>query len=174
MLRLWLRAPALVVVVSSALLAAAGCIEVKSGSTLTAPSSVTVTPAPGTGQGTSGSLSIQAFSGTWTSGATSGAALPSQCTAFDYRVSPAADGRSGNVTFQATCAGITVDGSGTGVLNGDVLSWTAQGTAGRAGLACPFAFSDSTATLEGGGIRVNYRGTVCGYPIAGSELLRRQ
>ncbi len=167
MLRLSLRATALLTLVSTAAFVAPGCVEVKSGSTLTAPSVVT-------GPGTGGSLSIQAFSGAWTSGATSDAVLPSQCTAFDYRVSPAADGRSGNVSFKATCAGVTVDGSGTGVLNGDVLSWTAQGTASRSGLACPFVFSDSTATLENGGVRVNYRGTVCGFPIAGSELLRRQ
>ena len=167
MLRLSLRATVRLTLVATVVSVAPGCVDVKSGSTLTAP---TVVTSPGTG----GSLSIQAFSGTWSSGAASDPVLPSQCTAFDYRVSPAADGRSGTVSFKATCAGVTVDGSGTGVINGDVLSWTAQGTASRSGLACPFVFSDSTATLEGGGVRVNYRGTVCGFPVAGSELLRRQ
>ncbi|MCU0256006.1 MAG: hypothetical protein MUF60_04635 [Vicinamibacterales bacterium] len=173
MLRHSLRATAILPVVSLALFVAGGCVEVKSGSAPTAPSSGTAAPAPGTGPGTSGGLSIQAFSGAWTSGGSSGTVLPSACTAFDYRVTPSPDGRSGAVVFRATCAGITVDGTGTGVINGDVLSWTAQGTASRNGLACPFLFDNSTAALEGTGVRVTYRGTVCGYPIAGSELLRR-
>lgn len=147
-----------------------GCVEVKSSSTPTAPS-VTVA-GPGS-PGITGGITIQAFSGTWSSGTGADSVLPSQCTAFDYRLSPAADGRTGSVAFKATCAGVSVDGSGTGVLNGDVLSWTAQGTATRAGLSCPFAFDDSTATLENGGVRVNYRGTVCGFPLSGSELLRK-
>lgn len=148
-----------------------GCVEVKSSSTPTAPS--VAAPGPGGSPGISGGLTIQAFSGTWSSGTGADSVLPSQCTAFDYRLSPAADGRTGSVAFKATCAGVSVDGSGTGVLNGDVLSWTAQGTATRAGLSCPFAFDDSTATLENGGVRVNYRGTVCGFPLSGSELLRK-
>lgn len=153
-----------------------GCVDVRSSSTPTSP---TVTAGTGTGStGTpgapgSGGLSIQAFSGAWVSGGLGDAALPTSCTAFDYRVTPGANDRSGSVVFKATCAGVTVEGTGTGVLNGDVLSWTAQGTASRAGLACPFVFDNSTAALEGGGVRVNYRGTVCGLPISGSELLRK-
>lgn len=158
--------------VALALLASAGaCVEVRSSSSTPTSPSVTVTGSGTSGGG--GSLSIQAFSGAWSSGPAGDAVLPSQCSAFDYRVSPAADGRSGTVTFKATCAGVTVDGSGTGVLNGEVLSWTAQGTASRVGLSCPFVFDNSTATIENGGVRVNYRGTVCGFPVSGSELLRR-
>lgn len=174
MLRHSLRATAILALASIALLAGGGCVEVKSGSSPTSPSPGTgTTPAPGTGGGGSGGFSIQAFSGSWVSGGTGGAALPSSCTAFDYRVTPSADGRSGAVAFRATCAGIDVDGTGTGVLNGEVLSWSAQGTATRVGLTCPFTFSDSTAALENGGVRVNYRGTVCGFPVSGSELLRK-
>lgn len=149
-----------------------GCVEVKSSSSTPTAPSATVT-GPGGSPGVTGGITIQAFSGTWSSGSAADSVLPSQCTAFDYRLSPAADGRTGSVAFKATCAGVSVDGSGTGVLNGDVLSWTAQGTATRAGLSCPFAFDDSTATLENGGVRVNYRGTVCGFPLSGSELLRK-
>lgn len=172
MLRTSPRPLAILLALAAYALSTGACVEVKSTSGPTAPS-VTVSGSGSTSGGGTGSLSIQAFSGTWTSGAASEAVLPSQCTAFDYRVSPAADNRSGSVSFKATCAGITVDGTGSGVLTGDVLTWNAQGTASRVGLSCPFAFENSTATLEGSGVRVNYRGTVCGLPVSGSEVLRK-
>jgi hypothetical protein len=49
--------------------------------------------------------------------------------------------RFGNVSFTAKWAGVTVAASSTGVLNGDVLSWTAHGTASRAGLDLPHGAS---------------------------------
>ena len=147
------RPSAALAILALGLFTAQGCVEMKSGSSPTSPSrGVSTTPAPGTGTGTT---------------------LPTTCTAFDYRVTPSADGRSGTVAFTATCAGIAVDGTGAGTLNGEVLSWSAQGTASRVGLTCPFTFSEGTAALENGGVRLTYRGTVCGFPVSGSELLRK-
>ncbi len=168
------RPSAALAILALGLFTAQGCVEMKSGSSPTSPSpGVSTTPAPGTGTGTSGGLSIQAFSGSWASGSAGGTTLPTTCTAFDYRVTPSTDGRSGTVAFTATCAGIAVDGTGAGTLNGEVLSWSAQGTASRVGLTCPFTFSEGTAALENGGVRLTYRGTVCGFPVSGSELLRK-
>lgn len=157
MVRSLLRLAALALVIP-----AASCVDVKSSSTPTTPTAL----------GGTAAATILGFAGGWTSASTPGT-LPGGCSAFDYRLTPSADGQAGDVTFKATCAGITAEGSGRGVMNGSVLNWTAQGTASRDGLTCPFAFADSTATLEGAAVRLNYRGTICGIPVSGSELMRR-
>lgn len=118
------------------------------------------------------------FAGAWTSSATTlgagGAAVPESCSQFDYSVTPAADGRSARLALDATCAGITVTASGQGTMAGESLSWSASGTAVKGSLTCPFSFENSTATLEGSGVRVTYAGTVCGIPVKGSHLLVRR
>jgi hypothetical protein len=165
------RSAARLVLVSLALTAAA-CAG---GSTPAAPTASTG-PAVGAGSG-SATSTIANFGGTWVSGsAGAGGALAGAadaCSQLEYKLTPSADNRSGTVTFNATCVGITAQGSGSGVLTGDVLGWNARGTASRSGLSCDFSFDNSTAALEGSGVRVTYRGTVCGLPVSGSELLRR-
>jgi hypothetical protein len=58
-------------------------------------------------------------------------------------------------------------------VSGSTLNWTAEGTATRAGVSCPFSFTEGTAALEGTGVRVTFAGVVCGLPVSGSELLQR-
>jgi hypothetical protein len=137
-------------------LLAAGCAETdQSGVSPTASSAV-----------------LDALAGAWTLGSSS--ALPAGCTALDYTVTKSDDGKSGIVAFNGTCAGVEASGSGTGTVAGSALNWTAEGTATRSGLTCPFTFGEGTARPEGDGVRVTFAGTLCGMPVSGTELLRRK
>jgi hypothetical protein len=121
--------------------------------------------------GGANSVSAAAFGGTWTSSSANGTAVPEGCAQFDYTVTPSADGRSATLALNATCVGIAITASGQGTMVGETLSWSALGTAVKGSLTCPFSFEKSSATLEAGGVRVTYSGTVCGIPVRGSELL---
>ena len=115
---------------------------------------------------------LDAIAGSWTLG--SSGSLPDGCTALDYTITKSADGQSGEIQFDGTCAGVRAKGSGKGTLTGSTLNWTAQGTATREGLTCPFNVTQGTAQLEANGVRVTYDGTVCGVPVSGSDLLQRK
>jgi hypothetical protein len=112
------------------------------------------------------------MAGSWTLGGSG--SPPDGCTALDYTITKSTDGQSGDIQFSATCAGVQASGTGKGTLSGSTLQWTAQGTATRDGLTCPFNFTQGTAQLEGSGVRVTYAGTVCGVPVSGSDLLQRK
>ena len=136
---------------------AAGCAESDlSGTSPTGPAAV-----------------LQALAGTWSLGSSS-TALPASCTALDYTVTPGTDGNSGTVAFSGLCSGIEGSGSGKATVSGSKLHWSAEGTASRGGLTCPFNFTEGTAAPEGNGVRVTFAGTVCGLPVSGSELLQRK
>lgn len=149
------------VVMVFALAAGAGCGS--SGSPLS-PSSRTTTVS-----------GIDAFVGTWTSGPTASAATATPatttCTRLDYQLTKSSAGQMLLLQFKGSCLGIDAQGSGSGTLRGAILDWNATGTASRGTVTCPFAIGNSTATLEGQGIRVDYSGSVCGLPVRGSELL---
>jgi hypothetical protein len=115
---------------------------------------------------------LEAIAGTWTLGASG--APPDGCTALDYTITKSADGQSGDIQFNGTCAGVQATGTGKATLSGSTLNWSAQGTAIRDGLSCPFNVSQGTAQLEDTGVRVTYAGTVCGLPVNGSDLLQRK
>lgn len=157
--------------IRQSVLAAAALLALGAGC---GPSSQTPATAP-SGLASRSGVTAANFGGTWTSSATTldagGAALPDGCSRFDYSVTPAADGRSARLAVNATCAGISVTASGQGTMAGESLSWSASGTAVKGSLTCPFSFENSTATLEGSGVRVTYSGTVCGIPVKGSQLL---
>ena len=121
---------------------------------------------------TSPAAVLEAMVGSWTLGGS--ASPPDGCTALDYTITKSADGQSGDIQFNATCAGVQASGTGTGRLSGSTLQWTAQGSATRDGLTCPFNFTQGTAQLEGSAVRVTYAGTVCGVPVSGSDLLQRK
>jgi hypothetical protein len=153
-----IRTAAAACAVALALSLATGC---NSASSPTSPSATRAT-------------TLEAFTGAWTSrGVTSTTALPGGCTQLDYQVAQSADGRTATVVFNGTCAGVTASGSGSGTLAGETLTWSAQGTASAAGITCPFAFTNSTASRVGDGLKVDYSGTVCGLAVKGSEVLTR-
>src|SRR5829696_504859 len=118
------------------------------------------------------SASIDAFAGTWSSISASSPA--NGCGDLKYTVTPTSTS-SATITFNATCAGsIALTGSGAGTLSGNVISWTANGLVAQGGVNCPFAFTNSKATLGSDGqIAVNYTGTVCGIPVTGTETVKK-
>ncbi len=121
---------------------------------------------------------IDYFVGDWTSPFTTSMSVngtPTGCSRFDYTISKI-DGNSANVTYDLLCAGYDVKGTGTGVLQGSVLKWSASGTVAQGNASCQFAFTDNTAAPQDNGqILVTYNATVCGIgPFSGSRLLQRK
>ena len=116
---------------------------------------------------------LDALAGAWTLGSGSSSTLPTGCTSLDYTITKNADGSSGGVEFKGVCAGVEASGSGKGTVSGSTLNWTAEGTATRNGLTCPFTLTQGTAARESAGVRVTFAGTVCGLPVSGSELLQK-
>src|SRR5262245_43762793 len=141
---------------------AAGCdlINKKSSSTPTGPTTTTTT-------------SIDAFAGTWQS--VTATTPASGCGNLKYTITPTT-ATSANVSFTATCAtNITVTGSGTGTLPGNVINWTASGLVSQGGVNCPFTCTNSKATLDDVNkqVAVAYNGTVCGIPVSGTETVKK-
>jgi hypothetical protein len=117
-------------------------------------------------------VSAAAFAGTWV---TSRSSLPEAgCGAVTYTVKPVT-ASSATITFSATCAGtIQINGSGVGNVNGSALDWNAQGTVAQGTLSCPFTITNGKATENPAGVRIIYSGTVCGIPVSGDEVLKKQ
>ncbi|MEO6237011.1 MAG: hypothetical protein ABIQ52_08425 [Vicinamibacterales bacterium] len=140
-----------------------GCDLLTKKETTASPTSPT-SPTPTT--------SVDAFAGTWASVTTS--TPPTGCGNLRYTITPTT-ATTANVSFTATCAGnIAVTGSGAGTLSGSVINWSASGLVAQGGVNCPFAFTNSKATLESATqILVNYTGTVCGIPISGTETIKK-
>ena len=118
------------------------------------------------------SAAMDAFAGTWSS--VSAGTPANGCGNLTYTVTPTT-ATSANVSFSGTCAGnIAVTGSGAGTLSGNVITWNANGLVGQGGVNCPFAFTNSKATLGSDGqVAVNYTGTVCGIPVTGTETVKK-
>src|SRR5215471_2128997 len=146
----------------------AGCdlLNNKDSSTKTTPTSPT-TPTT--------TASISSFAGTWQS-TTAATALPvTGCGNLTYTVTPTGT-NSAAVVFSATCASnITVNGSGSGTLSGNVITWSAGGLVGQGGVNCPFSFNNNTATIDSTSntVAIAYTGSVCGIPVSGSETVKK-
>lgn len=110
---------------------------------------------------------MDTFSGTWRS--TTTATLAGACTSMTWSIAPTS-ANAASIAYSATCGTIPVTGTGTGTLNGSTFNWTTTGTAAN---ACPFGLS-GTAVQDTGttGLRVDYSGTVCGVPVAGTQILQ--
>ena len=70
---------------------------------------------------------------------------------------------------------ITVNGSGSGTLTGNVVTWSAGGLVGQSGVNCPVSFNNNTATIDSttNTVAIAYTGTVCGIPVSGSETVKK-
>jgi hypothetical protein len=124
---------------------------------------------------TTPTTSITAFAGTWQS-TTAATTLPvTSCGNLTYTVTPTGT-NSAAVVFAATCASnISVNGSGSGTLTGNVVTWSAGGLVGQGGVNCPFSFNNNTATIDptSNQVTIAYTGTVCGIPVSGSETVKK-
>jgi len=138
-------------------LLAAGCIEFKNKTTVTAPSDLS---------------GLGALLGNWTSSSV----IPSaeSCTDFQWNVTEQ-QGNTASGTFRASCpGGLTLAGTAQGTLFGSNITWTANGNATASGLpSCAFTLT-GTAHLEGDRVRVPYSGQTCLGPVRGEEWLTRR
>ena len=77
-------------------------------------------------------------------------------------------------SFSATCAGdLKVAGTAQGTLNGSVITWSADGDATTAGIACHITLT-GTAELGANSIRVPYSGDTCAGKVSGVEILNKK
>jgi hypothetical protein len=116
-------------------------------------------------------VGLDVFAGSWTSLTASTPATG--CGTVQYTVTPLS-ATAATVTFTATCAGnIQVNGTGNGQVSGSSLDWSAQGLVSQGGVNCPFTFTNGKAAEDPGGIKITYSGTVCGIPVAGTEIVKK-
>jgi hypothetical protein len=109
---------------------------------------------------------IDSFTGSWRSASTTSAGA---CTAMSWSITPTG-ATSATITYSATCAGVPVNGTAAGTLNGSTLNWT---TTGAAANGCGYGLNGTATPDLGTDLRVVYGGTVCGVPVSGTEVLRR-
>jgi hypothetical protein len=114
--------------------------------------------------------------GVWTSQSFAGALDPGSCGNFEWKItSQTPSSMAGD--FSASCLGGTVEvtGSASGHVNGAVVPMTANGQAVASGMpACPFALTGTGHILSEKSMRVEYNGTTCLGPLAGSETLTKR
>jgi hypothetical protein len=147
----------LVVVLSIAAAAAAGCTSFERESSLTSP----------TAAGNSSLL------GSWTSGTL--IPSPSTCTDFVWTVSEQT-ATTAKGSFSATCAGeLKLSGTAQGAFTSPTsITWGAQGNATAPGLpSCDIKLT-GTATAGTDTITVPYSGDTCLGKVSGIETLRKR
>ena len=129
-----------------------------------------------TGPTSATQTTLQAYMGDWIStSAVSGLPAPDSCTNLTWNPTTV-NGNSASGTFSATCGGgVTLDGTGSGTLNGTKLDWNATGQATAPGpVTCGFTLS-GTAEPEGADkIKVVYSGSTCLGPVSGTEILKKR
>ncbi len=137
--------------------AAAGCAGFEHTSTTTGPAAT----------------GVAALMGTWASASSSVIPAASTCSDFKWNATEQT-GTTAKGSFSATCAGnLKLAGTAQGVLNGSVITWSAEGDATTAGIACRFTLT-GTAELGANSIRVPYSGDTCVGKVSGVEILNKK
>ena len=136
--------------------AAAGCASFEHSSTTTSPSAG----------------GVAALMGNWVS-ASSAIPSPSTCSDFKWNATEQT-ATSAKGSFSATCAGnIKATGTAQGTMSGSVITWSADGDATTAGIACHVTLT-GTAELGADSIRVPYSGDTCLGKVSGVEILNKK
>jgi hypothetical protein len=135
--------------------AVAGCVGFEHSSSLTGPTT----------------SSVSALMGTWSSANVIPSA--SSCTDFKWNVTEQT-GTTAKGSFSATCANdLKVAGTAEGSLNGSSIAWSAVGNASAPGLPSCAITLGGTAELGTDSIRVPYSGNTCLGQVSGVEVLRK-
>ena len=114
---------------------------------------------------------IDALTGSWKSAASATPVGP--CSGISYTVTPTG-ASSASVTYQATCGGGAISGSGLGTAVGNMMNWSTDGSIPGAGPApCAFRLNGTATPAGNSTVTLTYAGTVCGLPVSGSDTLRR-
>jgi hypothetical protein len=99
---------------------------------------------------------------------------PGSCNNFQWQVtSSTATSLSGN--FSATCGGnITVTGTASGRVEGNLVPISVAGTATYAGaISCDFSLTGTGTIIDNDTITIPYSGTTCLGPVDGTQTLHR-
>jgi hypothetical protein len=136
--------------------ASAGCASFEHSNSTTGPSAT----------------GVAGLMGSWVS-ASAVIPSPSSCSDFKWNATEqTATGAKGS--FSATCAGdLKVTGTAQGILSGSVITWSAEGDATSAGIACRITLT-GTAEIGANSIRVPYSGDTCVGKVSGVEILNRK
>jgi hypothetical protein len=123
---------------------------------------------------TTGSNTIGALAGTWTSASTSIVPAPSSCTNFKWNATTLTS-TSASGSFSATCAGdLNVSGTAQGTMSGTTVNWSADAIATTPSIPSCAVHLSGTADIGVDSIRVPYSGTTCLGPVSGVEVLARR
>jgi hypothetical protein len=118
------------------------------------------------------STGVAGLMGAWVS-ASSGLPSPASCSDFKWNATELS-GTVAKGSFSASCAGgLTVAGTAQGTLSGSVITWSAEGDATTAGIACRITLN-GTAELGANSIRVPYSGDTCLGKVSGVEILNKK
>ncbi len=136
--------------------AAAGCAGFEHTNTSTSPSAT----------------GVSALMGNWVSASS---VIPSASTCSDFKWNATErTATSAKGSFSATCAGgLKAAGTAQGTLSGAVITWSAEGDATTAGIACRITLT-GTAELGIDSIRVPYSGDTCLGKVSGVEILNKK
>ncbi len=117
--------------------------------------------------------SVRSYLGTWTGPAATAAPTSQSCNNLQWKIT-SQTGNQITGDFTATCAGgIALAGTVAATHGETAIPWAASGTATQGTIACPFTMT-GTGTFQGtSNILVNYAGTTCLGPVAGSETIKR-
>jgi hypothetical protein len=119
------------------------------------------------------STGLAGLMGTWASASASPIPSASSCSDFKWNATEQT-GTSAKGSFSASCdGGLKVTGTAQGTLSGTVISWSAEGDATTAGIACRITLT-GTAELGANSIRVPYSGDTCLGKVSGVEILNRK
>jgi hypothetical protein len=134
----------------------AGCTSFEHTSTTTGPSAT----------------GVAAMMGTW---ASASSVIPSASTCSDFKWNATEQTATrAKGSFSATCAGdLKVTGTAQGVLTGSDITWSAEGDATTAGIACRITLT-GTAEIGANSIRVPYSGDTCVGKVSGVEILNKK
>jgi hypothetical protein len=129
-------------------------------------------PTPGGSSNESVPSAVTQMAGSWTSqGLSSGATGP--CSSVHYSVTPAGSDTA-SINYAATCAGLSISGTGTAVGTSTNLTWTSDGTALlNGGVSCGFHLTGVATPMSASTASITYSGTVCGVPVSGTDTLSR-
>jgi hypothetical protein len=125
--------------------------------------STTTTPSP---------AGVSALMGNWVSASS---AIPSASSCSDFKWNATEQtATSAKGSFSATCAGgLKAAGTAQGTLSGSVITWSGEGDATTAGIACHVTLT-GTAELGVDSIRVPYTGDTCIGKVSGVEILNKK
>lgn len=110
--------------------------------------------------------------GNWNGQAISSFPTAQSCGALQWKIT-SQQGNQVNGEFIASCAaGIQLKGTISGTI-GEAIQWAAAGNATQGTLTCPFTLNGTGVFQGTSAVTVNYAGTTCLGPLAGSETIRR-